>query len=88
MSNMTPNEYVKLLNKIQKEHSNCIGKMRNIKYVSCNYDTRDNSIYRVSLREWFTKEPTNFPRDFVIGEELRVKEMYEDICKWLEETHE
>lgn len=84
---MTPNEYVKLLDKIQREHSMMSKKGRSIKYVSCNYDTRDNSIYRVSLREWFDSNATEFPREFVIGKELRVKEMYEDICKWLEETY-
>lgn len=83
---MTPNEYVKLLDKINKDHSMMSKKGRSIKYVSCHYDTRDNSIYSVSLREWFAIEPIGFPRDYIFGKELRVKEMYEDICKWLEET--
>ena len=88
---MTPNEYVKLLDKINKEHQNIHmgkNKMRKIKYVSCNYDARDNSIYNVRLRQWFTKDPISFPREHELGKVPRVKEMYEDICKWLEETYE
>lgn len=86
---MKPIEYVKLLEKIQKDHtmSNLTkNRMRKIKYVTCNYDTRDNQIYRVSLREWFDNKPIEFPREHIIGVKLRVEELYEDIVKWLEET--
>jgi len=82
---MTPNEYVKLLDRIQRCHTvKNRDNLRKIKYISNNYDTRDNSIYRVTFREWFTSETVSFPRDAEFGEPLRIREMYGDIVKWLE----
>ena len=81
---MTPIEYVKLLEKIQKDHTVLGRKGRKIKYITNSYDTRDNSIYRITFREWFTSEQVSFPRDVEFGKALRISEMYEDIIKWLE----
>ena len=82
---MEPVEYVKLLEKIQKSHT-VIGKdgWRKIKYITCNYDTRDSSIYRITFREWFNADTVSFPRECDFGIRPRVKEMYEDIIAWLE----
>ena len=88
---MTPNEYVKLLEKIQKEHQNIhIGKnkMRKIKYVYCSYDTRDNSIFSIRLREWFVLEAKVFSKGASFNEPHYKLSMYDRIITWLEEAYE
>lgn len=75
---MKPEEYVELLKLISKDHNMMSKNGKSIKYVSSNFDTRDNSIYRVSLREWFSKETVVF---VVSGHE----NLFDTIKEWLVE---
>lgn len=61
---MTPEEYAELLNLIKTDHGMLSKKGRSIKYVSSNYDTRDNTVYAVSLREWFKKDTKQFIKSY------------------------
>jgi len=68
-------DYVELTKEIQKNHSlTSENKLRKIKYITLNYDTRDNSIYSIKFREWFKKDYKAF-----LGHECTLK----NILNWL-----
>ena len=72
---MNIEDYVELTKEIQKNNSlTSENNLRKIKYITLNYDTRDNSIYNIKFREWFKKDYKTF-----IGHECALK----NILNWL-----
>lgn len=75
---MSEIEYAKLLELICTKYKLMSKHGRSIKYVSSHFDTRDNEIYYVSLREWFCKDAVTFTK-------CDNESLYDRIVKWLEE---
>jgi len=75
---MTSKEYAWLLDMVKKYFSHVTNKNgKKIKYISSNFDTRDGSIYYITMREWFNKDSKEFSHDDCT---------LDNITKWLGET--
>lgn len=82
---MSPIEYAKLLEYIREHHSCLAKKGRKVKYIASNYDTRDNTVYSIRIREWFCKDFISFDKCAGFGQPAYESTMYERIINWLAE---